>query len=116
MDQTSPGEVNLLVTSLDSYELKQKNSTASARGIRFVSLPTFSEEESLSVFEKFKPLSMQQRHFILLCCGHPRSLLAMKFAFEKYPEKNPQIEPLLSTAVRLYKNTFSEGMYSYFVI
>jgi hypothetical protein len=103
LDNASAGKLNILITSLDFYKMRHAGETDSHRNIIFVPLPCFSEAESLDLFQAFEPLSKARKQAIILCCGHPRSLLAMYNAFRKV-EKRKQIplDELLPIAVEEY--------------
>ena len=52
----------------------------SGRGISWVCLPNFSDEEALSFFDD---PNEEVKKYVLLCCGHPRSVNFLSELWEK---------------------------------
>ena len=98
IDNSSEGELNFVITSLDPISFKE-NLTESSRGINWIKLPFFTSEESISLFMKFK-LSENMISTINFCCGHPRSLFSLFLAFQLNPNcYNASKFELLQSAV-----------------
>ena len=103
IDNSSEGELNFVITSLDPISFKN-NLTNSSRSIEWIKLPFFTSEESISLFKKFNSgefkLSNNMISTINFCCGHPRSLFSLFLAFQLNPNcYNASKFELLQSAV-----------------
>ena len=78
IDKSRKGELNFVITSLDPISFNEN--VISSREIKWIKLPLFSTNESISLFKKFK-LSVNMISTINFCCGHPRSLFSLFLSF-----------------------------------